>query len=145
MSDYRGMFQSDYLGAWDLPAGKDVVVTIAAISVEQLTNSRGKKEQKPVLTFDGKKKGVVMNKTNCKTIAALYGNDTAQWIGKRIALYATQTQFGNDTVDCIRVRGAVPKRAYEVKPKPVATTADGEVLNEDAEDAPELEDRPVPQ
>lgn len=106
-TDWRSMFDRDYIGAWDL-AGRDVVVTIAAVKAGELGRGN-KKERKPVVFFDGKEKGFALNKTNAKTIAGMYGNDTAKWIGRRITIYPSQTMFGSEQVDCIRVRPTPPK------------------------------------
>lgn len=100
------MFDRDYLGAWDLP--HDVTVTIAKVEGRKLKNGSSKANSKPVLFFQGKEKGMACNKTNGKTIAAMYGPDVEKWIGKRITIYATTTTFGADTVECIRVRPMVP-------------------------------------
>lgn len=108
MADYRAMFDRDYIGAWDL-AGKDVVVTIARVRGETLTMQGSKKTKKPVVWFEGKDKGFVCNKTNAKAIAGMYGSDTAKWVGKKITLFPTTTQFGNETHECIRVRPTIPR------------------------------------
>lgn len=112
MPDYRSMFDRDYLAAFDL-GGRDVTVTIARVEGKELTGSGGRKTKKPVVYFDGKEKGFTCNKTNGKVIAALYGNDTAAWVGKRITLYPTTTSMGGETVDCIRVRNRVPSDKAE--------------------------------
>jgi hypothetical protein len=105
--DYRSMFDRDYIGAWDL-AGKDVTIAIARVEGKELTAAGGRKTKKPVVYFEGKEKGFALNKTNGKTIAGMYGNDTAAWIGKKITIYATTTSMGGETVDCIRVRNKEP-------------------------------------
>ena len=108
--DYRAMFDRDYIGSWDLPeGGKDVVVTISKVIAGELTGPGGRKAKKPVLYFEGKEKGMALNKTNGKTIAALYGPKVEEWTGKRIAIYATETSFGGETVPCIRVRPKTPE------------------------------------
>jgi hypothetical protein len=107
--DYRTMFDSEYLGAWDLP--RDATVTIAGVKAGQLVGQQGRKAKKPILTFVGKVKGMAANKTNCRIIAAMYGTNTREWVGKRITLYATTTEFGGETVECIRVRPQVPADA----------------------------------
>jgi hypothetical protein len=73
---------------------------------------------KPVVYFRGKEKGVVLNKTNSNMIATLTGSrDTDDWAGCQIRLYATTTEFGGETVECIRVKGVGGKPAA-AKPKP---------------------------
>jgi hypothetical protein len=110
MADYRSMFDRDYIGAWDL-GGADVTVTIAKVEAKELRAGGSKATKKPVVYFASADKGFALNKTNAKVIAGLYGPDTAAWIGKRITIYPTQTSFGGDTVDCIRVRNKVPADA----------------------------------
>jgi hypothetical protein len=125
--DYRTMYDRDYLGAWDLP--RDVTVTIAKVEGRKLRNGSSKANSKPVLFFKGKEKGMACNKTNGKTIAAMYGTDVDKWIGKRITLYATTTTFGSDTVECIRVRPGVPRGPADETPTP-PPVADAETTEE---------------
>ena len=106
MPDYRTFFDRDYIGAWDLPG--DVTVTISKVEGRELISAGGRKTRKPVVWFEGKEKGLALNKTNSKIIATLYGNDTAGWVGKRVTLYPTKTSMGPETVDCVRVRPTVP-------------------------------------
>lgn len=108
MPDYRSMFDRDYIGSWDL-GGKDVTVTIAKVEAKELVSQGNRRSKKPVVFFDGKEKGLALNKTNAKAVAGMYGTKTEDWVGKRVTLYPTTTQFGHDTVDCIRIRPTVPK------------------------------------
>jgi len=107
MPDYRSMFDRDYIGTWDL-MGKDVTKTIARVEAKKLRNKNAA-NTKPVIFFKGAAKGFALNKTNGKTIAAMYGTNTDEWIGKAITIYATTTTFGSDTVECIRVRPSIPR------------------------------------
>jgi hypothetical protein len=107
MPDYRSMYDREYLGEWDL-AGKDITVTIREVKGAELTAQGGRKSKKPVVYFEGKEKGLALNKTNGKIIAGMYGTKTEDWVGKRITLYPAMTTFGADTVPCIRVRPEVP-------------------------------------
>ena len=109
MPDYRKMYDKDYLGAWDIE-GKDFTLKIREVKQGDL-QSAGGKSKRPVVMFDGAEKGLVLNKTNGKTIAALYGTKTEAWVGKSITIYATKTQMAGEEVDCIRVRPMVPKEA----------------------------------
>lgn len=107
MPHWRSMMERDFIFAFDLN-GKDVVVTIDRVEAGNLTGQGGRKTKKPVCYFKGKEKGLALNSTNCRTIAALYGNDTDKWPGKQLTLYPTTTSFGSETVECIRVRPSVP-------------------------------------
>ncbi len=117
-TDYRGMFDREYLGAWDV-AGRDYTLEISRVVVAELTSEGNRKTRKPVVYFKDAQKGLALNKTNARTIAGLYGNDTRAWLGKRITLFATTTTFGRDTVECIRIRPEVPRMAVQrTAPKP---------------------------
>lgn len=109
MSHWRTMFDAKYVGAWDLPAGRDAVCIIEGVRAETLKNATSQ-AKKPVIKLRGKEKLFVCNKTNAKTIAGLYGNDVSEWVGKAIALYATTTSAGGETVECIRVRNRIPEQ-----------------------------------
>lgn len=129
--DYRTMFDSEYLGAWDLP--RDATVTIAGVKAGQLVGEKGRTAKKPIITFQGKQKAFAANKTNCRTIAAMYGTNTREWIGKRITLYATTTEFGGKQMDCIRVRPQVPAAAAKRPTNGTTATAAPETEHGDAE------------
>ena len=107
---WRAMFDSRWLYAHDLN-GKDVTLTISKVEKGELLNQDQKTEHKPVLSFVEPKsnKRLVLNKTNAKTVATLYGNSVSGWVGKRITLYPTTTRAFGQTVDCIRIRPQVPK------------------------------------
>lgn len=107
MAHWKSMMDRDFIFAFDLN-GKDVTVTIAKVTAGQLTGEGGRKSKKPIAFFEGKEKGMALNATNCKTIAAMYGNDVERWIGKRVTLYPTTTEMGGKTVECIRVRPTPP-------------------------------------
>jgi hypothetical protein len=108
--DVRQMFDSNYIGAWDLQ-GKDATVTIARVTPGELAKAgTSKKDKAPIIYFEGKDKGLVLNKTNMKIIAGIYGSfKVKEWIGKPITIYPTTCQFGPNTVDCIRVRPSAPR------------------------------------
>lgn len=108
-TDYRSLYDKDYLGAWDLHEG-DLTVTIKRVKGGELTSVGGRKSKKPVVFMAHTEKGFALNSTNGKTIAALYGNFTEGWLGKQITLYKSMTRSpdGSGDVECIRVRPAAP-------------------------------------
>lgn len=109
-------FPSQYLKASDL-GNSQPVVTIARVTTEEVGRDR---ERKPVVYFEGKEKGVVLNKTNANKIASLVGSrNTDDWKGKAIRLYATETEFGGETVECIRVKSATLPTASTAPPPAV--------------------------
>ena len=107
-TDYRSLYDKDFIGAWDLEGG-DLTVTIKRCKGGELTAPGGKKSRKPVIYMMHTDKGFALNATNGKTIAALYGKYVEAWVGKRITLYKSMTRFGADeNIECIRVRPAIP-------------------------------------
>lgn len=108
--DVRQMFDSPYLGAWDLQ-GKDWTVTISKVTPGELPKAgTSKKDKAPIIHFEGAEKGMVLNKTNMRAIAGIVGSfKVTEWVGARITLFASTCQFGPNTVDCIRVRPHAPR------------------------------------
>lgn len=96
-------FPSNYLKAADLQ-DRNVRVTISGYKMEAIGE-----DQKPVLYFKGKEKGLVMNKTNANNIAAEYGDDMDDWQGKDIVLFSAWVDFQGKSVEAIRVRKPQPK------------------------------------
>lgn len=109
MPDFRSMYDSNYLYAFDLK-GRDVTVTIRDVRAVKVKNSE-KEEKKPIVYFKESKdaRGLVLCKTNGKTIAQMYGNDTDAWIGKRVTLFAAMVDAFGKTVEAIRIRPMIPK------------------------------------
>lgn len=107
---YRTMYDKEFLGSWDIPADRDIIVTIESVKGAELVAIGGKKNKKPVLAFVGKEKKFVCNVTNAKAIAGMYGVYVEAWKGKRIALFVTQTRDPSTgrEIDCLRVRPTAP-------------------------------------
>lgn len=93
------VYPSRYLKESDL-RGRDVTVTIRKVEMVKIGD-----DTKPVAHFEGKDKGLVLNKTMFNAIAKATGElDSDNWEGQRITLYPTETEFKGETVACIRVR-----------------------------------------
>ena len=99
--------------------------TIARIEIEELPDLKkpDATKRKGVIYFRDVERGWVMNRTNVECLKALFGADTAGWIGKRVTLCTEPTRTG----DGIRVHGSpdierdvtatwkVPKKAAQTK------------------------------
>lgn len=93
---------SNYLKVADLNGHKPVV-EIESYSVETLRSEEGEKKQ-VVITFKGKDKRLGLNKTNAQRIAKHTGSeDPDEWIGCKIKLIPSTTNFQGREVECIRV------------------------------------------
>lgn len=106
---WKRLMNPDYLGAYSLNEGEDQTVTIDFVVREQITGTGGKKEECTVAHLV-KNKPFILNATNSKSIARLYGNFIEDWAGQSITLYATTTRMGGETVECLRVRPKVTQR-----------------------------------
>jgi hypothetical protein len=91
-------FPSKYLSAADLQ-GRPATVRMGEVTKEILD-----REEKLILAFQGKKKTMVLNKTNATKIAEIHGQETNDWYDKTIEIYAAEVDFQGRTVDAIRVR-----------------------------------------
>lgn len=97
-------FPSKYISASDLQ-GNEVTVKITHIAPEEIGG-----KQKFICFFAGKKKGLVLNKTNWNTIARISGqDDTDDWTGVEVCLYEAMVDFQGDSVPAVRVK-APPRR-----------------------------------
>jgi hypothetical protein len=94
-------FPSKYLKASDLD-GNTITVKIADVKVEAVGRDQ---DTKPVVYFEGKKKGLVLNKTNSNKIASIaQSHETDEWAGVVIAIYPTEVEFSGESVEAIRVK-----------------------------------------
>lgn len=128
------VFPSKYVKAADLE-GRTVTLTIKTLTVEEMLNHASEKERKPVLYFERATKGLVLNRTNAMTIAALYGDESDQWPGKRISIYPTRVKAFGQMQDCIRIREEIP-----AQPRPQAQAVP--VEEQSIDDAEDVVDNP---
>jgi hypothetical protein len=126
------VFPSKYIAAADLQ-GQQVTVTIAKVEMEPVAQNE---PPKPVLYFQGKQKGMVLNKTNAANISTLYGPETDGWGGKAITLFSTYVDFQGRSVEAIRIKPQIPvpqNPAFNT-PDPVAMAPAADTLPEGPED-----------
>ena len=95
----------NYLRAADLPGRRDIEVTIDRMDRELVGKEGQEQDEKWVLYFRGKEKGLVMNQTNLRAmIDALGDKEPGEYAEGKIIIYRTRTDFRGEMVDCIRVR-----------------------------------------
>jgi hypothetical protein len=109
---WKQLINPDYIGAYALPDGQDMTVTIDFVQVEEVTGTGGKKEVCTVAHLKGQKP-LILNVTNSKSIHKLYGPYIEDWAGKQITLYASTTKLAGEVVECLRIR---PQVMEPVKP-----------------------------
>ena len=106
---YKRLMNPDYIGAYALDEGQDLTVVITHVAREIITGTGGKKEECTVARLKGQKP-FILNSTNQKSIARLYGPFIEDWVGQPITLFASTTKLAGDTVECLRIRPAVARR-----------------------------------
>lgn len=99
--------------AGDSLVGKSVSLTIARVALEEVEGQNGRKEEKLILYFRESEKGMILNKTNAKRIAKLFGGETDNWTGKAIELYAEEVKAFGEIHNAIRVRESKAQKAAD--------------------------------
>ena len=93
-------FPSNYLKVTDLQ-NRRIAVTMDHVEFEEVGSD---KEEKLVVYFEGKEKGLVLNKTNATMIEEITGTDeTDEWPGTKIVLKPAWVDFQGKRVPAIRV------------------------------------------
>jgi hypothetical protein len=125
--------QSRYFKAADMQAPKKL--RIKNVTPEEIGQD---KEKKLVVWFDNDPRGLVLNKTNNRTLRPAFGDDCAGWKGKIIVLYPTTDEFRGRMVPVLRVRIPPPKEGNEqavaARPKPPVPSPDTELLDDDLDE-----------
>ena len=91
------MFPTKFMKASDVE-DEPTTVTVAGVEAVELDDGT-----KYALSFEESGKQLILNVTNGRTIEKLYGDETDDWIGKRITLFAAQVEFKGDQVMAVRV------------------------------------------
>lgn len=110
LTHWKKLTNPDYLGAYALEPGQDLIVTIKSVANETVTGTDGKKETCMVMRFKENVKPMVLNATNSKTITKLLKTPYIEyWAGRKIQIYVQEgvKAFG-DIVDALRVRPFLP-------------------------------------
>ena len=109
---YKKLINPDYLGAYSLEPGQDMILTIKSVAKEMITGTGGKQEECIVCRWVEDQKPMILNVTNCKTISKMLKTPYVEkWAGHRVQIYATTTKFAGDTVECLRIRKDPPEDA----------------------------------
>ena len=113
---WRNLFESKsmLLGSHNLNEGEELVCEISNTGIQTIKNKSGKDENVPVILFTNAPP-MVLNITNTKTIAALYGDLYNQWVGKSIQVYATKVKAFGAVTTALRVRPVIPANSIDVK------------------------------
>lgn len=107
---FKKLRNPSYIGSYELmindKESKELVVTIGKVSNETVT-VLDKSEVCMVMQLVGQKP-MILNATNSKTIAKMYGAFIEDWAGKQITLYVAKIRAFGDTHDALRIRATKP-------------------------------------
>jgi hypothetical protein len=107
------------LGSQNLNEGEELIAEIKSVDVEEIRNQSGDTELVPIAKFTNAPP-MVLNITNTRTIANLYGDCYEGWTGKSIQLFATKVKaFGKEGL-ALRVREAIPDTSEDIESYEIA-------------------------
>jgi hypothetical protein len=107
--------QSKFLKAADLPAEKKF--RIKSVTEEEVGIGKDK-ERKLVVWFTNDARGLVLNKTNIRTLAGAFGDACQDWISKVIVVFPTMAEYRGEMKPALRVRIPPPKGNSQSTAKP---------------------------
>ena len=130
--------QSRYLKAADIgEVGSEKRVKIKAVTKE--TDVGERQETKACVWFTNLDKGLLLNKTNLRTLQGAFGDTMDAWASKIAVLYVIMDNFRGKMGPAVRVKIPPPKDNYRVpapkKPPPKPSVDEDEEL--DGFDEPE--------
>lgn len=109
MTHWKKLTNPDYLGAYSLEPGRDIVLTIDRVQVETVTGPDGKKEECMVCHWKEQAKPMILNSTNAKMIQKLLKTPyIEEWSGHKIQIGVEMVKAFGEVVDALRVRNFLP-------------------------------------
>ena len=109
MTHWKKLTNPDYLGAYSLDDGKDIILTVDRVTRETVTGPEGKREECTVIHWRENQKPMIANNTNCKMIAKLTGSPFIEnWSGHRLQIGISKVKAFGEVVDALRVRDFLP-------------------------------------
>ena len=115
---WKKLTNPNYLGAYSIENGEDLILTIKYVQEEKVIGPDGKKDDCVVCHFSENVKPMILNATNMKTITKLYKTPyIEEWTGKKIQIGIEKVKAFGDVVEALRVRKVVPKVEPEKLPK----------------------------
>jgi len=103
MPQVSQMIFSKYISQADVPAPR--VVTIRAVSLENMSRRPDNPEQRWVMWFHEMPKCLKLNNTTLRFLEKMLGNNSDAWIGRRVQLYVDPSvTFGGQMVGGVRMR-----------------------------------------
>lgn len=114
---WKKLTNPDYLGAYALEPGKDIVLTVSHLKNEMVIGAEGRKEECLVMYWQERNvKPMIVNATNAKMMAKIMKSPYIEdWAGKKVQIGVERVKAYGDVVDALRIRSKLPA---EEKPIP---------------------------
>jgi len=106
--------ESKYFRASDF--SKEIICTVESVDSCEFKNDDGSAAVKPVLHFQDMPQALVLNKTNFTALSLMFGEDTNDWIGAKVALYPSRVEFKGNVMPTIKVKRAPTKANNNATP-----------------------------
>lgn len=99
-------FPKRYATGEDL-GGKPFTFTVRTVELEQMHPQPGSPAtEKPVIYFAETKRGIILSAPLARQLAALLGDDTATWTGRRVTIFPQPMNVAGQARVAIRARAA---------------------------------------
>lgn len=109
MTHWKKLTNPNYLGAYSIEDGKDLVLTIGQVREETVIGTDGKKESCVVCHWQENAKPMIFNATNMKQITKLLKTPfIEEWTGKKIQIGIEKVKAFGEIVEALRVRAFLP-------------------------------------
>ena len=110
LTHWKKLSNPNYLGAYSIENGKDLILTISLVRQEEVIGADGKKEECIICYFSDADKPMILNATNAKMIQKLLKTPyIEQWAGHKIQIGIEKVKAFGDVVEALRVRKFLPK------------------------------------
>ncbi len=115
---WKKLTNPNYLGAYSIENGQDLILTIKYVQEEKVIGTDGKKDDCVVCHFVENAKPMILNATNMKTITKLYKTPyIEEWAGKKIQIGIEKVKAFGDIVEALRIRKNIPSIQPVAYPK----------------------------
>ena len=106
---YKSLMNKRFLGAWDVPEGGLVILTLSGVGQEEVIGEAGKRSMCMIAYFlDGKP--MVLNATNCGALEKVFRSPYIEFWRGPIEIYADKNvRFGNKVVEGLRIKPYPPR------------------------------------
>jgi hypothetical protein len=124
---WKKLTNPNYLGAYSLDEGKDIVLTIKEVKMETVVGSDGKREDCAVCYWMEREKPMIMNTTNLRMVAKLTGSPYIEkWPGTPVQIGTEKVRAFGTVTDALRIRDVKPSQTAQ--DAPVACEQCGQVI-----------------